>query len=221
MQAILFDMDGVILEGPRTDPQVYANATDHALSELGIEPTDREREAFREFDPNGISERAAAHGFDADEFWKLRDDRASELTHERVRSGDRAVYDDAETLSELADRTTTALVTNNRHRTAEFVDDYFEFGFETVRGRDPSMAGYRRRKPNPAYLEETLDRLGVDGGLYVGDSGVDIVAGQNASLETAFVRRPHNRLVDLPAEPEYELESLTELLEVLETGDSR
>ena len=221
MQAILFDMDGVILEGPRTDPQVYAAATEHALSELGIDPTPEQREAFGGFDPDVIADHAATHGIDPDEFWQLKDYRASELTHERVRSGARGVYDDVEALSDLADRTTTALVTNNRHRTAAFVDDHFEFGFESVRGRDPSIDGYQRRKPDPYYLEETLDELGVDDGLYVGDSGVDITAGQNANLETAFVRRSHNRSTELPAEPDYELESLTELLELLEAAGSQ
>ncbi len=221
MEAILFDMDGVILEGPRTDPQVYADATEQALTELGVDPTAAQCEKFRKFDTDAIADTADAHGIDPDEFWKLRDYRASALTHERVRSGKRDIYDDIEALYDLADRTSIALVTNNRHKTAEFVEDHFEFGFEAVRGRDPSMDGYRRRKPNPAYLEETLEELDVDGGLYVGDSGVDITAGHNAGLETAFVRRPHNRSSELPAEPAYELESLTELLDVLETSNTQ
>ncbi|MDJ1431089.1 HAD-IA family hydrolase [Halostagnicola sp. A-GB9-2] len=221
MEAILFDMDGIILEGPRTDPQVYADATEYALAELDVDPSPEQREDFRRFDTGVIADRAAAHGIDPDEFWKLRDDRASALTHERVRTGKRDAYNDIEALYELANRTTIALVTNNRHRTAEFVEEHFEFGFETVRGRDPSMDGYRRRKPNPAYLEATLDELCVDAGLYVGDSGVDIIAGYNAGLETAFVRRPHNRSTELPSEPTYELDSLTELLDLLEASNSQ
>lgn len=241
---ILFDMDGIILEGPRTAPGVYDDAADAALAELGAEPSPQQRRALRGQETAAIRERCAELGLDPDQFWKLKERYASEGTHERLRSGERGLYDDVDAIRTLADRAATpvGLVTNNRHETAEFVADFVDIPFDVVRGRDPTIEGYRRRKPDPYYLEDALarldgatdaDRARADGtgtgggtearrGLYVGDSPKDVVAGTEIGLETAFVRRPHNRDRDCPADATYELESLTELLDLeLEYVDER
>lgn len=222
---ILFDMDGIILDGPRTDPQVYADAADDALAELGASPTQAQRRDLRQHGTELVADRCTELGIDPDRFWELKERYASEGTHDRLRSGDRACYDDTDVLAALADRTTIGLVTNNRHRTAEFVADHFGFEFGVVRGRDPTFEGYHRRKPDPYYIEDALAELGLraDGerkrkghGLYVGDFEKDVTAGTAAGLETAFVRRQHNRGLERPADATYELESLTELPGVLD-----
>ncbi|AXR80913.1 HAD family hydrolase [Natrarchaeobaculum sulfurireducens] len=212
---ILFDMDGVILEGRRTDPQVYADATDAALAELGVEPSRAQRSDLGSSDLEAVADRCAELEVDPATFWAAKEGHASAGTHDRIRSGERGRYEDSDVIDELAERTTTALVSNNRHATAAFVADYYDFDFDAVRGRDPTFEGYRRRKPDPYYLERTLDALDADGGLYVGDSPKDVVAGRAAGLETAFVRRPHNRDCAVP-EPTYELDSLWDLECVLE-----
>ncbi|MFC6717140.1 HAD family hydrolase [Natrialbaceae archaeon GCM10025810] len=222
MQAICFDMDGVILEGPRTDPNVYADAADEALVALGAEPTADQRRDLRRNRADAVRERCDALEIEPSEFWSLKERYASEGTHERVRSGERGAYDDVDAIADLCsrDRPLTALVTNNRHATARFVDDHFSFGFDAVRGRDPTIEGYERRKPDPHYLKRTLDELGVDvadgdRALYVGDSEKDVVAGRAAGLETAFLRRPHNRTVTPEPPATYELESLADLYDVV------
>ncbi|GAB3675848.1 HAD family hydrolase [Halopiger thermotolerans] len=239
---ILFDMDGIILEGPRTAPGVYDDAADAALAELDAEPTPAQRRALRGQDTEAIRERCAELGLDPERFWKLKERYASEGTHERLRSGERGLYDDVDAIRTLADRSETpvGLVTNNRHETAKFVADFVDISFDVVRGRDPTIEGYRRRKPDPYYIEDALARLdgavdadgaradgtgggtGARRGLYVGDSPKDVVAGTELGLETAFVRRPHNRDIDCPPDATYELESLTDLLELaLECVDER
>ncbi|ELY98786.1 HAD family hydrolase [Natrialba asiatica] len=219
---ILFDMDGIILEGPRTSPQVYADAVDDALAELDAIPSPAQRRELRRHDTTHLSEHCTTLGIDPDRFWALAERYASDGTHDRLRSGDRGRYDDTIVLDELAERTTLGLVTNNRHQTAEFVADHFEFEFDVIRGRDPTIDGYRRRKPNPYYIEDALATLGIDDdprGLYVGDFEKDVIAGTAAGLETAFVRRQHNRELDRPADATYKLESLTELSTLLDELD--
>ncbi|RKD95300.1 HAD family hydrolase [Halopiger aswanensis] len=230
---ICFDMDGIILEGPRTAPQVYDDAADAALEELGAEPTPNQRRALRSQDIAAIREHCAELGLEPDQFWTLKERYASEGTHERLRSGARGLYDDIDAIRTLADRagTTVGLVTNNRHETAEFVADFVDIPFDVVRGRDPTIDGFRRRKPGPYYLEDALARLdaaetdsvpadgtgdgtGAPRGLYVGDSPKDVVAGTKLGLETAFIRRPHNRDRERPADATYDLESLTALLDL-------
>ncbi|AEH38613.1 HAD family hydrolase [Halopiger xanaduensis] len=235
---ICFDMDGVILEGPRTAPQVYDDAADAALEELGAEPTPAQRRALRSQDTEAIRGHCVELGLDPDRFWTLKERYASAGTHERLRSGARGLYDDIDAVRTLADRAETpvGLVTNNRHETAAFVADFVDVPFDVVRGRDPTIDGFRRRKPDPYYLEDalvqldgttTIDRVRAGGtgtgtgdgrgeprGLYVGDSPKDVVAGTKIGFETAFIRRPHNRDLECPADATYDLESLTELLDL-------
>jgi HAD superfamily hydrolase (TIGR01549 family) len=220
MTVVLFDMDGVILEGPRTDPQVYADAADAALAELGVDPTPPQRRDFRTHDLKRIRAHCGDLSVDPAQFWALKETYASSGTHDRLRSGERDSYDDIDAIRDLGDRTAIGLVTNNRHETAEFVAEHFGFDFDVVRGRDPTFEGYERRKPDPYYIESALADLGVDDGLYVGDSVKDVAAGQAAGLETAFLRRPHNRDRERPPNATYELESLRELPSIVESDIS-
>lgn len=212
---ILFDMDGVVLEGPGTDQQVYADAADRALVDLEADPTPTQRAELRRNDLENVTDHCDALAIDPARFWELKERYASQGTHERLRTGERGLYDDIDAIAGLADRTAIGLVTNNRHETAEFVADYVDIDFDVVRGRGPTFEGYRRRKPEPDYIEEALEELGVSEGLYVGDSITDVTAGRAAGLETAFLRRPHNRDLDRPAEATFELESLAALTDVV------
>ncbi|WP_440766005.1 HAD family hydrolase [Natronorubrum sp. DTA7] len=214
---ILFDMDGVILEGPGTDPQVYADAADAALDELGAEPTPAQRADLRRHDLEHIRDHCDALGIDAAAFWRLKDEYASETSHELIRSGERGLYNDIDALAGLADRTTLGLVTNNRHATAEFVADYVPVEFDVVRGRRPTFDDFRRKKPEPNFIDDALSELGVDNGCYVGDSHKDVTAGRAAGLEPIYLRRPHNRHVDQPTEAAAVVDSLAALPVVVET----
>ncbi|PCR91681.1 HAD family hydrolase [Natrinema ejinorense] len=220
MTAILFDMDGVVLEGPRTDPQVYADAADAALAALEADPTPAQRRDCRTHDHELIRTRCAELGIDPARFWELKEAYASSGTHDRLRSGERATYDDIDAIRDLGERTRIGLVTNNRHETAEFVASFVGIDFDVVRGRAPTFEGYDRRKPDPYYIEDALAALGVTDGLYVGDSPKDVTAGRAAGLETAFLRRSHNRDHELPTGTTHELESLTELPPLIESPES-
>lgn len=219
---ICFDMDGIILEGPGTQPGVYDAAADAALADLDLEtePTPAQRRDLRNQDTDAIVDRCAELGIDPDRFWQLKDRYASQGTHDRIRSGARGTYDDIDAIHDIAGRTTIGLVTNNRHETAVFVADYFEFDFDVVRGRDPTIEGFHRRKPDPYYLEEALSDLETPtdaaDGIYVGDKATDIHAGTELGLETVYVRRPHNRDRECPVDATDEVETLSELLELVD-----
>lgn len=218
MTVVLFDMDGVILEGARTDPQVYADAADAALVELGADPTPAQRRDFRDHAHERIRTHCDDLGIDPARFWKLKEHYASRGTHDRLRSGDRGTYDDIDAICEVGERTPIGLATNNRQETAEFVAEYVGFDFDVVRGREPTFEGYERRKPDPYYIEDALAVLDATEGIYVGDSPKDMTAGRSAGLETAFLRRTHNR--ERSVDATHDLESLTEILPLVESVDS-
>jgi phosphoglycolate phosphatase-like HAD superfamily hydrolase len=105
----------------------------------------------------------------------------------------------------------------------EFVAEWIgiDDAVSVLRGRRPSIEDYERRKPDPHFLRETLDRLGVDDpgrSLYVGDRETDLVAAGRAGADGAFVRRSHNRDAALDREPTYEVESLAALADLLADG---
>ena len=215
-ETVLFDMDGVILEGTGTDPEIYAAAADDAIEALGLEPTSAQRRALRRHAIEPVLEHAADLGVDPDVFWETKDEHASRRSHELIRAGERALYDDVDAIGELATEATLGLVSNNRHETASFVATHFDLPFAVVWGRPPTIDGSRRRKPDPHYLERTLAELDADDGVYVGDRETDVRAARAAGLEAAYLRRSHNAAAPLPEGTSYELRSLEELVTILE-----
>lgn len=212
--SLLLDMDGVLLVGKGTDPAVYREAADLALSDLGVvdPPTDVVETLGR---PPYDEETAAACdrlGVPTDAFWAARERYASRLTNRRVRSGERAVYDDVDAVRAIATELPVGVASNNRRATVAFVADHlFDGDLAVAVGREPTLSDYRtRRKPEPDIVRRALPAL-PDDPLYVGDRQKDVVAARRAGIDVAFVRRPHNRDVRLDPEPDLVIEDLGDL----------
>lgn len=211
---VLFDMDGVILEGHGTDSIVHSRALDDVLRERGMEIGDDLRPALETYEyTDDFVAACEAIGVDPVEFYTARERRSAKRSVERLAAGARELCPDATALDRLADHATIGLVSNNYDPTVEFVVDHFRldaFGF--ARGRDLGPDGFRRRKPEPYYLNEALGALDVTGGYYVGDRESDVLAAENAGLDAVFIRRDHNADVTLDVEPTLEIRSLDELI---------
>ena len=216
-EAVLFDMDGVILEGRGTDPAVHRRALDDVLTDRGLTVPDDHYDALGS---DGYDEAfraaCASVGVDAPTLFHEREMRSATRGVARLAAGSRGLYPDVEAIDRLANHTSVGLVSNNYHPTVEFVVDHFRLSaFGVARGRDLGLDGYQRRKPNPHYLNEALDALGVSTGLYVGDRETDVLAAERAGLESVFIRRAHNAAVDLDVEPTVEIESLDALVSLV------
>jgi phosphoglycolate phosphatase-like HAD superfamily hydrolase len=216
-EAVLFDMDGVILEGRGTDPAVHRRALDDVLTDRGLTVPDDHYDALGS---DGYDEAfraaCASVGVDAPTLFHEREMRSATRGVARLAAGSRGLYPDVEAIDRLANHTSVGLVSNNYHPTVEFVVDHFRLSaFGVARGRDLGPDGYQRRKPDPHYLNETLDALGVSTGLYVGDRETDVLAAERAGLESVFIRRAHNAAVDLDVEPTVEIESLDALVSLV------
>lgn len=209
--AIVFDNDGVIVE-----PTERARLVDAVL------------ETFREFGhdpPRETAERAVAtaagpretigdRDIDPSAFWRHREAVAAAAQKAAIREGEKTPYEDVEVLSRLDAR--HGLVSNNQAETIAFLVDHYGLGeFETVYGREPSLVGAKRRKPEPYYIEQALADLGTRSALYVGDSEKDVLAAGRAGIDSAFVRREHRADVDLSVEPTYEVPDLYALVETM------
>jgi len=213
--ALLFDMDGVLIRGRSTLAAVYENAADDALDELGAAVPAAERGPLRgpQFDET-MAARCRAVGLDPETFWTTRERFASERANDHIGSPPRTPFEDTAVLADLP--APLGVVSNNRAATVEYVAaELFPGQFTVAVGRDPTLEGYRRRKPEPDYIERALDRLGVSNGLYVGDRKQDLTAARRAGIDGVLVRREFNRDVVL-SDPAREIDGLGELPALLD-----
>jgi HAD superfamily hydrolase (TIGR01549 family) len=221
--AVVFDLDGVLVEGSATDPAVYEQAARDTAEAFDL---DGELADLLADPPSLAAVRQALAPLDADAeaVWRHREERACELENEQIRAAARERYPDVEVLSELAADTGLGVVSNNRMGTVEFVCEHF--GFDAVMGtwygRHPTFDGHQRMKPDPHYIHRALEDLGAvveegtssDGAhaLYVGDRESDLIAGRRAGVDVAFLRREHNRDVTVETTPDHELDGLDDLV---------
>lgn len=219
--AVLFDMDGVLVEGRATPAWVYEQAARDAVSIFDATPTHEQLSTLQQ-QPYVPSIRACceALGIDPNAFWNVREQCASARCHRRFEAGKRTVYPDTDALLTLD--VPLAVVSNNRATTVRYVSERFFGGlFETERGRDPTIEGFLRRKPETHYLDETLAALGTTDALYVGDRETDILAATEAGIDSAYVRREHNADANLGVAPTFEIETLYDLHGTVSTTTQR
>lgn len=207
--AVVFDNDGVLVE--RTDRGVLHGAIRETYDEFGVSPTEEEVEALLGVTRDSITELATEYDLDAADFWYRRDMITSRAQCESIETGGKPLYEDVTALDELA--SDLAVVSNNQQRTIDFILDHYDLHpyFETHYGREPTLAGIDRKKPNGYYIERALTDLDTRNALYVGDSGVDVLAANEVGVDCAFIRRSHREGYELPAAPTYEIGSLADL----------
>lgn len=214
---IVFDMDGVILQGRQTDPEIYVRAAERVIEELDVSPNADQRAVLRSHRCDEVlASVCATLDVEYEEFWRRKERHASDIENARLRAGERELYDGVDALETLAEHRPLALVSNNRQQTVSFVAEQFGLGdlFTVVRGRDPTPVGFHRRKPDPYYLDGALDELGATGGIYVGDREKDVLAAARVGLEGVFVRREFNRDETPTPEPTAEITSLEDLVDL-------
>ena len=208
-EAVVFDNDGVLVEP--TDRAVLVDAVVESFRafDVDIDRSLARRTVEKDAVPIEVAEK---HGIDPEALWHHRELTASLAQQAHVREGGKAVYDDVAVLDDLD--VPIGVVSNNQHATIEFLLAYHDLpAFETAYGRQPTLTGAARRKPEPDYIERALADLGVEEALYVGDSEKDVVAAHAAGIDSAFLRREHVADVDLSVEPTVEVSSLRDLLD--------
>lgn len=213
--SLLLDHDGVIVT--LGDTAAMTEAARSSLRDAGIEnPPDDAVDVLRvavvDDELRTLSDR---YGLDPDRLFRLRDDRMDEHLRTEVRAGRKRPYDDVDTLADLA--VPTGIVSNNQSRIVEFVLEHYDLSdhFRTIHARSPTRESLARKKPAPTFLDEAMADLGVSNPLYVGDSESDVVAGQRAGLDVAFLRRDHNADRSLGVDPTYEVQGLAEVTALL------
>ena len=219
--AVVFDCDGVLVRP--TSGEVLAEGARAALDALGVEPTPRAIAHASSSDLGPARRLWTAHGLDPETFAATRDEYVSAAQVAAMRDGRKSAYEDLDALDRLADRgVETAVVSNNQQATIDaFVERAgLDVGFAS--GREPSVAGMRRKKPNPYYLRRALDDLGVapSRALYVGDNRKDVLVARVVGADAAFVRRPHREAYRVGPTPDHDVDGLAALVGIAGPDDS-
>ena len=210
--SVIFDLDGVVVENPSLDRAKRATRT--ALDELDYDATDEEVTALLHEDPDQYRTFCRDAAFSPDELCARRDERAFEEQRAAVQVGEKSFHEDARIVESLSPR--VGVVSNNQHRTVEFVLEAFELDahVETAYGREPSLDGLARMKPEPFYVRRAMADLDAETPLYVGDGRSDVEVADRVGIDVAYVPRERDDGSDL--DPEYLLSSLDELQSIVE-----
>lgn len=226
--AIVFDMDGVLLTGYHTDPAVYREAVREALldfeaasmdrADMSVESADMLVDLADAFvdpaDSGPVRQACDALEVPADAFWAYREHAATVIENQDIAAGEREPFPDTTVLASLDPAAGIGVVSNNRHGTVRFVVEHFGWSahVDAVQGRHPTLDGYDRMKPDPYYLDRALDSLGAEPGatLYVGDRRSDVETADRAGTDVALLARD-GAAPDAPPDPTYIVESLEEL----------
>ncbi|RRJ31594.1 HAD family hydrolase [Halocatena pleomorpha] len=211
--AVVFDNDGVLIE--RTDRQRLIEAVYNSFDEFDVTADEAFVQRCIHEDRVPIDEVYDRYGLDPEEWWPRQEAHATAVQRVDIRTGRKALYSDVDALRDLTH--TLGLVSNNQHKTIEFILNHHGLmdRFETYYGREPTVVGAHRKKPNPHYINRALDDLNTNAALYVGDSEKDIIAAERAGIDSAFLRREHRLDLSLSAEPTYEFPGLRSLVNEL------
>lgn len=212
--AVLFDNDGVLLT-LNHDIEVFRRMIQDTFREFGVtDPGDDEVAAFMgSLDVSEMRSVCGSYGIDLEEFWRSREHRSTRTQRRMIREGDRRLYDDVTALEDF-DGAHLGVVSNNQHRTVEFVVDHYDLDyFDSVIGREPSVEGIRRMKPSPYYVRKVLREFGSVDAVFVGDNEIDVAAAEAADIDSVYLERPHAEPIE--REPTYRAGDLHELLDAL------
>lgn len=214
--AVCFDMDGVLLTGYHTDRSVYRRAVRATLADFGVSyegdpPPDL-------VDPDTVTDvRTVCDDLDlpAAPAWAYRERAATTLENESIVAGDRHPFSDTGALRTLAESYELTITSNNRQGTVRFAAEHFGWPISAVRGRYPTLRAFGSRKPDPEIVTSMLDHLDTDDAVLVGDRRSDVEAAHRAGIDAVLLARDGDPPEGDP-EPEYHVESLSELPDVLE-----
>jgi HAD superfamily hydrolase (TIGR01549 family) len=216
--AVIFDNDGVLIEP--TDRDIVVDAIRDVLRQYGItDPSTAELETLYSPTVEDVKTICSHYDIDPDDFWRDRENAASQAHQYAVTQGNKQSYPDVSALDEL--EPVLALVSNNQQMTIDHYLDAYSLRdhFAVAYGREPTLKGLTRKKPNPYYIKQALEEIGSNKPLYVGDSNSDIVAAHALGIDVVFLRRAHRKEYELESTPTYEITTLAELPSLLRSSN--
>lgn len=88
-----------------------------------------------------------------------------------------------------------------------------EFDVVNAPHTDDMKNFFSRKKPKPIMIRETIERMNLENPLMVGDTGSDLKAAENASIDSLHI---NSYGFETDVEPTYTADSIKEVLDVVE-----
>ena len=210
--AVVFDVDGVLVEPPsrKTLQEAARAALDRA--NLDADPRSVTRDLF-EGNVDALADRCRQSGVDLAAFCQRAAATSFETQRHEIETGVRSVYDDVRALWDI-DRP-LGVVSDNQPQVIQYVLRRFDADlFETVRCRTVAPHDLRRSKPDTWNVEAALSDLGTRNALHVGDRAVDVEVACRVGIDSALLDRGVD---DDPAvTPDYTLDGLDDVPALVE-----
>ena len=168
--AMIFDLDGTLLD----TLEDLQDAVNYAMTQFGY--PERTLEEVRQFVGEGagkLMERAVPKGADPEPV--LSCFRTYYAAHTQVKT--RPYPGIPEALEALGKKYPLAVVSNKPDEAVKILGKAYFPGLY-ARGEAPDCP----RKPNAAMVHKTMEALGVQGCIYIGDSQVDVETAKNAGV---------------------------------------
>lgn len=222
IDGVIFDMDGVLLEGRGTPAGIYAAAVDSVLGAREVSQAEKRSliapETFDQY-----QQVCRKHGLDPETFWMEKENAASDREIDCIREGERELAPSAlETLEQLDRRGVgLGIASNNSQAVVDYVAAHYGLDalIDVRYGNANTIEGFEKKKPDPHYIERAIDDLGLAVEaheiLYVGDKVSDVDAGAAAGTTPVLLSEDSDRLAEDPETlPGYRIRSLSELFEL-------
>lgn len=111
-----------------------------------------------------------------------------------------------------------AMVTNAPFMSTRFTVNYFGIAEHFDHVNAPRLKDmkkfYDRKKPKPVMIHESMEKLGMDNPVMIGDSGSDIQAAENAGIDSIHL---NSYGFETKVTPTHTADSIIELLEILDS----
>jgi len=211
---VIFDNDGVLIELYRPGKK-YERAIRELLNEKGINP---DKKAIKSLMPyhkvNEIKKTCNRYNLNSEKFWREHEEKTYQVQKQTILDGYKTLFADVEHIENIG--VPKGIVSNNQEDIVEFIAErHSSIDFQTFYGREKSLKGLWRRKPNTYYLKKCIDDMGLENPIYIGDSSKDIEAAHKLGIDSVFVRREHREGYYTTKNPTHEIKSLEELPKIV------